>query len=200
MDNKTAYGLSIFTQPRRLFDGCNGLSGSLPGKDRVSIDGLTARQKSPLHWLKVARLKPFTLMICLYCLPSTLAFGESDNANPCPAIQASEERLRCYDDHFQKHPTPNNAAVPPSLDQRAVLGVPTENQQKLPRVARLQAIRRGEKQKMVFLLENGEIWLQSAPRDVAFYQQDKVTITRGVLGGHFMRNAAGVSTRVVRIR
>lgn len=64
----------------------------------------------------------------------------------------------------------------------------------------IKAIRRGDKQKMVFLLGNDEIWLQSNPRDLPFEEGGTVTIKNAFFGGYFMRTQKGVSTRVRRIR
>ena len=52
---------------------------------------------------------------------------------------------------------------------------------------------------MLFRLENGQIWMQIAPRDVPIRTLDRVTIKRGLAGGYLMRNEAGSSTRVSRI-
>jgi hypothetical protein len=66
--------------------------------------------------------------------------------------------------------------------------------------AAIRAIRRGDKQKMVFMLDNEEIWLQVEPRDLPFREGDTVTIKSGFFGGYFMRNDRGTSTRVSRIK
>ena len=66
--------------------------------------------------------------------------------------------------------------------------------------AAIESIRRGDKQKMVFLLDNDEIWLQVEPRDLPFHEGDTVTIKNGFFGGYFMRTENRVSTRVSRIR
>jgi len=53
-----------------------------------------------------------------------------------------------------------------------------------------------ETQKMVFQLSNGQIWLQSSPRNLPLGIGDNVTIKSGLLGGYIMRNSSGTSTRV----
>lgn len=60
----------------------------------------------------------------------------------------------------------------------------------------IAALRRGEKQRMVFRLENGQIWMQNTPRDLPFSVGDSVTIKSGRLGGFVMRSDGGTSTRV----
>ena len=57
-----------------------------------------------------------------------------------------------------------------------------------------------DRKKMVFLLDNDQIWLQTSPRNLPIRQDDKVTIKSGVIGGYILRNEKGTSTRVERIR
>lgn len=64
----------------------------------------------------------------------------------------------------------------------------------------ISAIRRGDKQKMVFLLANEQIWMQSSPRPLPFQEGDTVTIENASLGGYFMRTPQGTATRVRRIK
>jgi hypothetical protein len=64
----------------------------------------------------------------------------------------------------------------------------------------ISAILAGDKQKMVFELDNGQIWLQSSPRNLPFKEGDVVTVKNALLGGYFLRSEKGVSTRVNRIR
>lgn len=55
-----------------------------------------------------------------------------------------------------------------------------------------------DSQKMVFLLENGQVWLQTSPRNLPFKVGDKVTVKSAMIGGYFIRTDNGVSTRVNR--
>jgi hypothetical protein len=64
----------------------------------------------------------------------------------------------------------------------------------------IKAVRKRESQKMVFQLENDQIWLQSSPRSLPIYVGDVVTIKNGFIGGYIMRNEKGTSTRVQRIQ
>jgi len=57
-----------------------------------------------------------------------------------------------------------------------------------------------DRKKMVFLLDNDQIWLQTSPRNLPIRQNDKVTIKSGFIGGYILRNGKGTSTRVERIR
>lgn len=88
------------------------------------------------------------------------------------------------------------AVEPGSLSKGGLLGLD-------PRVeltTTITSIRSGDQQKMVFLLENDEVWMQATPRRMPFREGDTVTIKNALLGGYFMRTASGTSTRVSRIR
>ena len=66
--------------------------------------------------------------------------------------------------------------------------------------SRITELKAGNSQKMVFLLENNQIWLQDSPRTLPFRVGDTVKIKKGLLGGYTMRSKSGTSTRVNRIR
>ena len=66
--------------------------------------------------------------------------------------------------------------------------------------SRIKELKAGNSQKMVFLLENSQIWLQDSPRTLPFRVGDTVKIKKGLLGGYTMRSKSGTSTRVQRIR
>lgn len=63
----------------------------------------------------------------------------------------------------------------------------------------LAAVKNEYQKKMVFRLENGQIWLQTSPRDMPIKEGDKVTIRNGTIGGFILSTAGGASTRVRRI-
>lgn len=71
---------------------------------------------------------------------------------------------------------------------------------KVDLTTKISAIRRGDKQKMVFLLANEQIWMQSSPRPLPFQEGDTVTIENATFGGYFMRTPQGTATRVRRIK
>ena len=66
--------------------------------------------------------------------------------------------------------------------------------------SRIKELKAGNSQKMVFLLENSQIWLQDSPRTLPIRVGDTVKIKKGLLGGYTMRSKSGTSTRVQRIR
>lgn len=63
----------------------------------------------------------------------------------------------------------------------------------------ISSVRKGDRQKMVFLLANGEIWMQTEPRLLPLYDGDVVTIGNAMMGGYLLRTEKGVVTRVQRI-
>jgi len=65
--------------------------------------------------------------------------------------------------------------------------------------SKIAAVRSKEKQKMVFRLENGQIWMQSSPRELPIRTGDEVTIKSGTVGGYILRTSSGTSTRVKRV-
>lgn len=66
--------------------------------------------------------------------------------------------------------------------------------------SRLKSVRDMDKQKMIFLLENDQIWMQDSPRSLPFSKGQDVSIKSGTIGGYLMSNEEGVSTRVRRIK
>ena len=57
-----------------------------------------------------------------------------------------------------------------------------------------------EQQKMVFLLDNEQVWMQSSPRLLRIREGDRVNIRNASVGGYLLRTEGGVTTRVERIR
>ncbi len=92
-------------------------------------------------------------------------------------------------------PAKERASVPaPAKDEKrglfSWLGDKTEIS------SELTVVRRGEQQRMVFRLANGQIWMQNTPRELPFSVGDQVTIKSGTIGGFIMRSERGTSTRV----
>jgi len=53
-----------------------------------------------------------------------------------------------------------------------------------------------DKQRMVFKLDNDQIWIQTSPRNLPIKKGDNVTILSATMGGFIMRTDRGLSTRV----
>ncbi|MDA1073935.1 MAG: hypothetical protein O3A63_04125 [Proteobacteria bacterium] len=145
----------------------------------------------------------------------------------CSNIEDPNERLACFD---QKFPTPATEAeaeqqiradetrptatedvlAPASVgSSSSAAEAQSKSPFKRPSMfedvkvdlsSTIKAIRAGDKQKMIFLLGNDQIWIQSKPRELPFSVGDEVTIRNGFIGGYFLRSANKVSTRVARIQ
>jgi len=72
--------------------------------------------------------------------------------------------------------------------------------EKIDFAATVEAVLSKEKQKMVFRLDNEQIWIQDSPRPLPIKKGTKVRITSGLVGGYLMRTEGGTSTRVHRIK
>ncbi len=66
--------------------------------------------------------------------------------------------------------------------------------------AQIAAVRAREQQKMVFLLDNEEVWMQTAPRLLPIKKGDQIRIKSTLFGGYVLRTSSGTSTRVTRIK
>ncbi len=149
--------------------------------------------------------------------------------NPCVDIEDAEARLACFDaQHAAPAPPaaetqapvePPQAAAPapaaPAADPVAPAAVPSAaaattavpksektwlGDEKVNLSSTITGILAAEKQKMVFQLENDQIWIQSTPRSLPFEEGDAVTIKNANFGGYFLRSESGLSTRVQRIQ
>lgn len=106
-------------------------------------------------------------------------------------------------DHAVTSSTPADPAPrekPASSGNRGRFGGLFDKKDPVVITATVRAIRNREKQKMVFLLDNEQIWLQNTPRSLPIREGDKVTIKSGTVGGFVMRTSSGTSTRVRRIK
>ena len=66
--------------------------------------------------------------------------------------------------------------------------------------ALVRHVRMRDKQRMVFLLDNEQIWMQTKPRNLPIREGDRVTVRNATMGGYYMSTGSGVSTRVRRIQ
>jgi hypothetical protein len=150
------------------------------------------------------------------------ATSYADQTSSCSQIADRKERLECFDREFPGEVSVpsdivSTKAAPATAGPNAETPVEDAriNQTSLqkpkrkmslgglldwkrqPEVAtEITAIRAGSKQRMVFRLANGQIWMQSTPRALPFKAGDKVTIKSGTVGGYIMRSASGTSSRV----
>ena len=143
----------------------------------------------------------------------TFVFGQSVNASEkdCREIQDAEQRLACFDQQFDREAqitknekTANEESV--STDEKPPQG-PGNRMKSLfdwddakPFISKIKKIRSREKQRMVFLLENDQVWIQTEPRPQPFREGEEVSIKTGLMGGFNMRSKSGAYSRVRRIQ
>ena len=165
-------------------------------------------------------MKPYSFLVALALLVSANSYAEQ--TSPCSQIANKAERLECFDREFPSEIEASAKTLPlveasqttvvstpePIADVVAVDQSAQKPKEKMslgglfdwksqPEVeTEIAAIRSGSKQRMVFRLANGQIWMQSTPRALPFKAGDKVTIKSGRIGGYIMRSASGTSSRV----
>lgn len=172
-------------------------------------------------------MKPFSYLIVLSALFASVT-AWSEQTSECSQIENKNERLLCFDREFPNTAPPNKPSETTQTSSDRISNTPVskaaapassqpENQAE-PRgnnglsvaglldwketqsfESEISAIRSGGQQRMVFRLDNGQIWMQSSPRALPFSVGNKVVIKSGRVGGFIMRSESGTSTRVKRI-
>ena len=162
-------------------------------------------------------MKYFVCVLLILSATNVVAAQVAD----CGNISDPDERLACYD---LRYPQPEAAAEapPPVIESESVTPKQEVGQSsdvpppppaeaaeteattllggtKVDLTSTIKAIGGGEKQKMIFLLDNEEVWMQSTPRSLPFQEGDTVTIKSSMLGGYYMRSEQGTGTRVQRV-
>lgn len=133
--------------------------------------------------------------------PSVTPVQPPQERQPQPEYRSSESAPATAESSPQPAPEPAQATPEPALDERGfakskgIFALPD----KVEISSTIAAVRSEYQKKMVFRLENGQIWLQSSPRELAIKAGDKVTVKSGTIGGFILRTDNGVSTRVQRI-
>lgn len=143
----------------------------------------------------------------------------------CSEIADATERLACFDRTF---PGDSRSVVPqpkvdsirtiPVVPQGSVEAEATSANTRVEQTtapskggmfskkaqvnisSRLKSVRDQDKQKMIFLLENDQIWIQDSPRSLPFAKGQEVTVKSGTVGGYSLSNEEGLATRVRRIK
>jgi hypothetical protein len=130
---------------------------------------------------------------------------QSDAFDECERIQDVTARVACFDRavtaRHATRPAPAAANSRQIREQQAAQGKPPPP----PPAAEVEVativkvIQRGPLL-LAFELSNGQIWEQSESMKFAAEPQQSVTIRHGLLGSFFLKNAAGVSVRVHRLK
>ena len=140
--------------------------------------------------------KPFILSEPLR--PRTAAPIRRPDTPQAPATPAAAVPVPA--DTPKNEDAPIRGQGPSSSDDKPNKGGFFDNQPDIDFTTTIAAIRAEDQKKMVFRLENGQIWIQTSPRTMDFSEGDTVTIKSARMGGFIMRNQAGTSTRVNRIQ
>ena len=149
-------------------------------------------------------MRVFVLLSMLWSIHAMAAQSAAD----CSEIRDTEARLSCFDKQFPATKTLESAPIEPKVAESEesddAVGRKPEGLFAKPTEASLQSrvktVRQRDKQKMVFLLENDQIWMQSTPRNLPIHMGDIVTIKNTRFGGYMMTTDRGTSTRVKRIQ
>lgn len=144
----------------------------------------------------------------LACFDRTFPSASTTDAPQSKPVDAIESRTVIPDSPAQPRAATTEVVEAPALPAPPAQ-VDTEGLSKggmfaaKPKTAissKLKSVRDADKQKMIFLLENDQIWLQDSPRSLPFSKGQDVTIKSGTIGGYLLSNEEGVSTRVRRIK
>ncbi|MEM7101348.1 MAG: hypothetical protein AAF541_24060 [Pseudomonadota bacterium] len=129
---------------------------------------------------------------------------DPEKPNVVPGIQSSTPRSRLPTETPSQQTPQSEVAAPAPQPEEDRRGFPSggllDDTEDVNINSTIAAVRDREKQKMVFRLENGQIWMQSSPRALPINVGDKITIKSGTIGGYIMSVEGGVSTRVQRIK
>ena len=149
-------------------------------------------------------------------LLATLIFLQASSIhaseNNCTDIKEANKRLECFDSQFEQKSTPDKNSMPISTKDTSTTS--TEDEKYIgnksnslfdwegvePFISKIKKIRSREKQRMVFLFENDQIWIQIEPRPQPFREGEQVSIKAGLMGGFSMRSESGAYTRIRRIQ
>jgi hypothetical protein len=148
-------------------------------------------------------------MVLVMSALSLSARAEED----CAAIDDPEARLACYDQQFSRSSgaeddesseavtaEPQKSQTAASEVQESSKGGLFDQDERVDFTSTITYVHARAQQKMVFQLENEQVWMQSVPRLLRIREGDQVTIENASVGGYMMRTDRGVTTRVERIR
>ena len=132
--------------------------------------------------------------------------------NKCTGIKDSDEKPERFDGKSKKKMPPNRSSAPTSSE---AISTESPREEKYigqrakslfdwkgtePFISKIKKIRSREKQRMVFLLNNDQIWIQIEPRFQPFKEGEQVYIQANFTGGFNMRSESGAFTEIRRIQ
>ncbi len=130
--------------------------------------------------------------------PSTAATRQSGTPDSSSSGNEANTTLDSRIDSATAPTARRGTAAPTSESKRS--GGMFSRSEKVEFSSTIRTIRDEDDQRMIFLLDNEQIWIQAAPRFIPFKEGDVVTIKSGLIGGFTMRNEKDVTTRVQRIK
>lgn len=132
---------------------------------------------------------------------SLLAVALGAHAQPCAEIAEPSARLACYDKQFppKAQPVGNTAPIAPDSSQR--FGLPPERSAQPTSIsAQLSALQQREDGARIFVLDNGQRWLETDAQRRGFTQVgDRVQIRSAAFGSFILITPARVGIRVRRL-
>ena len=146
--------------------------------------------------------------ILIFLLVNSLHASE----NKCSDIKETNKQLKCFDRLSKKKNDPDKNNRPTLKEEPSAASGQEEryssNRTKSlfdwegaePFISRIKKIRSRKKQRMVFLLENDQVWIQIEPRAQPFREGEQVSIKADLMEGFNMRSESGAYTRVRRIQ
>ena len=132
--------------------------------------------------------------------------------NKCTGIKEADEKSECFVDKSKKKMQPNQRNTTNSNEAISAEGPKEEKyigniakslfdwKGTEPFINKIKKIRSREKQRMVFLLDNDQIWIQIEPRFQPFKEGEQVYIQTNFTGGFNMRSESGAFTQIRRIQ
>jgi hypothetical protein len=159
-------------------------------------------------------------------LVALCAIAAKAGAQPkCSALPTAAERIVCYDQQFPPDHPDDFVTAPAADASRTVAEEPPpapaavqapdeatpadrepwysgllDPPDTVALTSTIKNLERTEGRNTSFVLANEQVWQQDSARTLPFRVGDAVTIKNGTFGGYFLRNDAGTSTRVRRIK
>lgn len=159
-------------------------------------DSATVRQNSPNSTNQADTMRALTLIALLLAAAGAGADTDSltNQLRGCASLDKDSERLACYD------------ALSGSLDERAERDFGREQERIAEEApdsmqAKIDDIGEAAYGKLVFTLDNGQVWRQNDSTRVIWDEGDTVVVERALFGSFMMKKVGGArSMRVKRLK
>tara|TARA_S200000501_G_scaffold129426_1_gene122285 strand:- start:151 stop:621 length:471 start_codon:yes stop_codon:yes gene_type:complete len=154
--------------------------------------------------------KPISKLLTILIFLHANSIHASENR--CNGIKDADKKSECFDGKSKQKMPPNRGSNPTANEAISAESPKEEkyigNRAKSlfdwkgtePFISKIKKIRSREKQRMVFLLNNDQIWIQIEPRFQPFKEGEQVYIQANFTGGFNMRSESGAFTEIRRIQ